>query len=249
MLLKALERECSKRCALTIVQDEERARLFGADNHIPQERILCVPIAGLRPPYKKKSDYLRIHLGIPPEKRIILYAGNIADWSMSYEIAEAAQTWANDLVLVLHTYMTGEDQEPYIARLMPLTKTKKVYLSLNPVRWEVLPELLASADIGLAFYKNLGKNFYHISGASNKLVQYSQVGLPVITSDFPDLVAAVEGNNWGKCAEKPAEIERLANEIFADYECYRNSAYDCYKKYYSIENYFSPVIDTIKSFA
>jgi len=246
-ILKSLERECNKKGFLTIIQDKRRAKYLMDDNNIPEEKIVYVPVSALGGPYRKKSDYLYKILGISKGKKIILYAGNIVQWSMSLEIAEAAQKWNDDKVLILHTWRSNLENETYINQIRNLTNNKKVYLSINPVEWQLLPELLSSADIGLIFYQNLGKNFYETGSSSNKLAQYLQVGLPVITIDYPSFRKVIEKYECGKCTKTPGEIEKLANEIFLNYDTYRYNAFKCYQEKYEFAKHFKAVIDKIKS--
>ena len=245
--LKFLERDCNKKSYITLIADERRAKYLMDDNNIPEEKIVYVPVSALGDIYRDKSDYLRRILNISRDKKIVLYVANIVPWSMSLEIAEAAQRWNDDKVLVLHTWRTNLSNNPYINQIRNLTKNKKVYLSLNPVEWESLPELLSSADIGLIFYQNQGANFYETGSSSNKLAQYLQVGLPVITIDFPSFREVIEEYKCGKCAKNPEEIETLANEIFSNYNAYRNNAFTCYQEKYEFSKYFKIVIDKIKN--
>ena len=94
---------------------------------------------------------------------------------MCLEIAEAAQNWSDDLVLVLHSARKDVDTK-YVDRIRKRASQKEIYLSLSPIQWDLVPDLISSADIGLIFYRNIDLNFYETGSSSNKLVQYLQVG-------------------------------------------------------------------------
>lgn len=246
-ITKSLERECNRRCYFTIIQDERRAKYLMDDNDISEEKIVLVPVSGLGEVYTSKSNYLHRILGIPQEKKIALYAGVIYEERMCLEIAKAAHYWDNDMVLVLHFHnMAGRYDAKYFDQVKSLADNKKVYLSLDYVAWELMPELLCSADIGLVFYKNCDENNYEIGRSSNKLVQYLQVGLPVITIDFPSLKEVVELYRCGECAKSPEEIKTLASKIFLNYTTYRENAFKCYEEEFEISQYFNVVIKKIK---
>jgi glycosyltransferase involved in cell wall biosynthesis len=100
-----------------------------------------------------------------------------------------------------------------ILRIRKLTESNKVYLSLAQLDWQKMPELVSSADIGLALYQDLGEARNEIGHSSNKLVQYLQVGLPVITSDFPNVRDVVYKYQCGECGNGPEDIEHLAEKI------------------------------------
>lgn len=243
---KSLERECNRMCYTTIIQDKRRAKYLMKDNNIPEEKITLVPVSGLREIYENKSNYLQKSLGIDEDKKIIIQAGGLTNWSRSLEIAEVAQKWNEKMVVVMHNCRADLKNHPYTNQIKKLTKNKKVYLSLNPVEWEVLPELLSSADIGLIFYKNLSKNFYETGSSSNKIVQYLQVGLPIITIDFPSFKEVIDEYRCGECAKSPEEIEELANKIFLKYSTYSANAFRCYETKYKFSNYFKTVINKIR---
>jgi glycosyltransferase involved in cell wall biosynthesis len=245
-VLKSLERLCNQACYLTIVQDKKRAKHLRDDNHLDVDSIICVPVSGLAKPNHAKGEFLQKTYGIPSEKTVLLYAGNLESWAMCLEMAEAAQNWNKDFVLVLHSWREDLKNDPYVNQIRQLTHSGKVYLSLMDVDWQHMPELLSSADIGLVFYKRLGENFYETGHSSNKLVQYLQVGLPVITSDFPSLKDVVVRYQCGECANGPDDIEKCAGKIFDDYERYRANSFRCYESEYNFAKYFWKVIERIE---
>lgn len=245
-VLKSLERLCNQSCYLTIVQDKKRAKLLRDDNHLEKDSMICIPVSGLAKPSHAKGEFLQNTYGIPSEKKVLLYAGNLLPWALCVEMAQAAQNWNDDFVLVLHSWREDATKDPYVNRIARLADGRKVYLSLLHVDWQKMPELLASADIGLSFYERLGENFYEIGHSSNKLVQYLQVGLPIITSDFPSLKDVVAKYQCGECANGPDDIEKLASKIFDDYERYRANAFRCYEDEYDFSKYFKKVIERIK---
>jgi len=245
-ILKVLERMCNRMCYLTIVTDKRRAALIRIDNSIESESIICVPVAGLGKAYRAKGNLLQEMCGIPPEKNVLLYAGYIAPWAMCLEMAEAAQNWRDDIVLVLHSWQENDANSPYITQIRRLTQTHKVYLSLKQVDWQKMPELVSSADIGLALYQNLGEARSEIGHSSNKLAQYLQMGLPVITTDYPSLRDVIDWYQCGECGTGPDSIEPLAEMIFDDYERYRANAFRCYENDYDFSKHFRKVTERIK---
>jgi glycosyltransferase involved in cell wall biosynthesis len=245
-ILKVLERMCNRMCYLTIVTDKRRAALLRIDNSIESESIICVPVAGLGKAYRAKGNLLKEMCGIPQEKKVLLYAGYMESWAMCLEMAEAAQNWKDDIVLVLHSWQEDAANSPYITQIRRLTQTHKVYLSLKQVDWQKMPELVSSADIGLALYQNLGEARSEIGHSSNKLAQYLQMGLPVITTDYPSLRDVIDRYQCGAYGTGPDSIEPLAEMIFDDYERYRANAFRCYESEYNFAKYFRKVIERIR---
>ncbi len=241
--MKRLEIECSHQCFAIIVPNRERAKPLLKDNNLAEGKILYIPISISGGPIREKSNLLREMLGIPENKKIVLYAGNVAPWSRCLEIAKSAANWKEDKVLVVHTWKIsfGPEEAEYFQQVRDIAADcpEKVLLSLKPISWYDLPKLLSSADIGLIFYQNLGVNFYEIANSSNKMAQYLQVGLPVITIDFPSFRQMLDKYQVGKYTNNTDNIERLAEEIFADYERYRENAFRCFEREYEFSRYFS----------
>lgn len=248
-VLNSIERSCVTSCYCVVIQDEKRAAHFLADTKLPQEKLVYLPVSGLRAEYRGKSNYFRELFEISPDTRILLYAGAIEDFGMCVELAEAANNWGDDLVLVMHSPLAPEAihfHGAYVDMVKRAARGNKVYLSLNPVQWEKLPELISSGDIGLMFYKGKQPNLYEIGQSSNKLVQYLQVGLPIITIDFPSLKKITQGCRCGESAHGPDEIEALARRIIASYDVYRNHAFECYETRYRITDYFDNLLERIR---
>lgn len=245
LVQKSLEKVCSRTCYLTIVQDRSRARLLIQENKLRADRVICMPVAGLGKSHQHKSNVLRRKFNIGTDKHILVYAGNIVEWAMCLEMAQAAQRWKEDKVLVMHSWIADTDDNPYVHQIRALTSSEKVYLSLERLSSSELIELLSSADIGLAFYRNEGQNFYEIGHSSNKLVQYLRVGLPVITINFPSFKKVIDEWQCGTYISDPAEIEARADALLAQYETYRRNALRCYEREYTFDRYFAPFLAEI----
>jgi|GEM_PF-1295387 len=68
---------------------------------------------------------------------------------------------------------------------------------LPPVSHSKMYNTLSSYDIGLAFYSNTNLNNYYC--APNKIYDYIQMGIPVITNDYPGLIDVIQKNRLGVC--------------------------------------------------
>ena len=84
---------------------------------------------------------------------------------MCLEIVQAAQKWPSRYILVIHASRITNETTDYLKQLRKADFSKKVIFSLEPVSWASVPKLLSSADIGLAFYKNLRISFTEIGFA------------------------------------------------------------------------------------
>jgi len=81
---------------------------------------------------------------------------------------------------------------------------------LPPVPNSDILDFLRDYDIGVAFYANTNLNNYYC--APNKVYEYIQMELPVITNDYPGLVDVVRHNRIGVCVEK-IDRQNIGNAI------------------------------------
>ena len=248
-ILKEMEKECSRRCVFTIIQDKNRAEYLIKDNDLDAGKVKFLPISSKEKIYTKKSDYLYKHLNIPKNKTIVLFAGNLSPVTLPLEIAKAAKKWKDDYVLVLHGWNKLSPRDKYAREIKKIADSKKVWLSEESVDLWQLPELLSSAKIGLLFYKKTGPNSYEIGSSLNKLVQYLRVGMPVISIDFPSLKEKIEKNNCGFCVKSPEFISSALGKIMADYDYYSKNARKLYRKDYDFSKNFKNILKEIKKLA
>jgi len=241
-IVKAIEKRINGFAAFTIVQDIERGQLLAKENGILENSLIPVPVCADGEPFMGKTGYLRDRFGLSADMRIILYAGFIADWAMCAEIAESAQSWPKNWVLIFHTH--GYNNENYINKVRRF-ESDNLLFSLAPVPYEELPAFLASADIGIALYRDLGANFTLISSASGKLAHYMKSGLPVVVNSYPGVSEVVERYHCGISVNGPEQLRAAITEIFANYQQMQAGAYRCYEDNYRLSRYFSRVVERI----
>lgn len=242
-VVKKYEKIFSKAAIFTIIQDEERAQLFAKDNEISMIDILQVPVGAADFKFEKKTDWLREKFNLSNHDKIILYAGFISEWAMCKELAEAATSWPKNRILILHSH--GYYDPGYLQKIEKCIKGN-VKISLEPVPYDDLASFLASADIGIALYKDFGENFTAIGSASGKLAHYLKCGLPVIVNDYPSMRKIIDSYKCGVCINDPREITDAMERIFDEYDIMRCNAYRCYEDNFMFSKQFVKVIERIK---
>jgi len=242
-IVKEIEKKFHKFALFTIVQDIERGRLISKENGIREDSIIPVPVCAEGEPFKVKTSNLRDRFRLAADIRIIIYAGFIADWAMCVEIAESAQSWPENWVLIFHTH--GYNNENYIKKVRRF-ESSKVLFSLSPVPYEELPAFLASADIGIALYRDLGANFTLIRSASGKLAHYLKSGLPVVVNSYPGVSNMVDQYRCGIPINHVNQLQEAINKIFENYQQMHYGAYLCYEDNYRLSRYFSKVVERIE---
>ena len=221
-LLRA-ERDACQRSSLVLIQDDERSQVFCHETSFSRERVLTIPVAP--PPQQiERSDFLRRTLKIPPEKRIVLYCGNLQSWSSRDELAELVSYWPDDYCLVIHN--RSHVQRTLQRFLDRLTETGKIIVSAAPVGRKEMGALVGSADFGLAPYKPVpgdlwtGTNLYHLGFASGKVSYYALCGLPMLARPLPVFAREFSRYKCGKIYHRLSETGDLLEEMRRDYESY-----------------------------
>jgi hypothetical protein len=225
--LMRLERAACQRTSLVLIQDHERSRAFCRETSFPRDQVLTVPIA---PPPQQigRTDFLRRTLEIPPNKRIVLYCGNVQSWASRDELAELVSYWPDEYCLVLHN--RSNVQRTLQRFLDKLTETRKIFISAEPVGRKEMAALVSSADFGLAPYKPIpgdlwtGQNLHHLGFASGKVSYYALCGLPILARPLPVFEREFSHYKCGKIYRRLSESGELLEEMRRDYESYSSES-------------------------
>jgi glycosyltransferase involved in cell wall biosynthesis len=247
-LMKSVERFFNRRSLFTVVQDQGRASLLSAENHVEDRPILLLPNSPLGAAQRRRSDYLRRKLNLPEEQKVILYAGALADWTYTPELIEAARDWPAEWTLVLHSRQHGNNLGLDFADY-PWVKS-----SGGPVPFAHLPALVSSADVGLLLYRNAdtpwqGDNMTYVGLSSGKLAQYLQCGLPVAAVAFPGLCEIIDRYHCGLCAPDLASLRTAIVDILANDAEYSRGAIQCFSEAFAFERHFEPILARLETVA
>ena len=190
---------------------DEMARRYGIEKPVTLLNAIDPPV-DFDP--EAGHDLLRQKLGLPPERRILLFQGGFAPHRNLEALIDAmADVKTQDVDLVMMGF--GPFGE--------LLKKKAARLNLLDRRIHFLPavpqaELLqhsASADLGIIPYPHVDLNSYYCT--PNKLFEFIQAGLPILANDSPELNRFVRSNGFGHCAvmRTPRDIARTIDDAFA----------------------------------
>lgn len=248
-LTKRLERWSSRRARITIIQDDRRAGELVTENGATDSRIVLVPNGPLGPPRGGKSQVLQSRLGLPDDTRIVLSVGAIDPQLLAHEISRSAASWSEGWTLVFHERRRRNIEDPYISRVIGEGRGR-VQVSLEPVSYRQLDELVCSADVGLVFWdKSLSPNFTLMAGASGKLGQYLKCGLPVVCLDLPGLPELMDTYQCGISVSHVNQIDDALDSIAANYSAFRAGAFRCYQEFYEFGRRFQPVLKELDALA
>ncbi len=240
-IIKVLERYFNRRSAFSVIQDQSRAEMLARENQIPLDTILLLPNSPAGEARPRRSLYLRNKLGIADDQSLILHVGTLSKWTCTPELISASRRWPDQLALVLHSRQRGDELS------FDWADHPWVKVSEGPVPSQVLPELIASADVGLVLYRRddhfmHGDNIEYVGLSSGKMAEYLRCGVPVVVTAFPGLCEIVEQYRCGICVDGVDDLAGAIRGILADRAQYSQGAIRCFNEVFRFEHKFEAVL-------
>jgi glycosyltransferase involved in cell wall biosynthesis len=149
---------------------------------------------------------LKKRLNIPDNKIILIYQGMLQKGRGIYQSIEAVAK-VNNAVLVLIGY--GPDDEKIRNLIEKKNLQNKVFLT-GAIEHKELLNYTAGADIGLTLIENISTSYYY--ALPNKLFEYLNAGLCVISSPLPQMEKIVKEYKVGEVVETE-DIDKIAETI------------------------------------
>lgn len=173
-----------RRANLIIAANEDRARIMWEEYGAPHFPLVIhnYPERGGRQYSTQLRDWLRarnMHWDV-----VILHQGKISQDRAPDVVIKSLSAVPRSAGVVF----VGRIAEAYRRELEELAVRLKVAdrVAFHPeVPQQSLSAYTASADIGLALYRNVGRNNYYC--APNKVYDYARAGVAIIVSDFPGM--------------------------------------------------------------
>lgn len=151
---------------------------------------------------------LRAMINAAPDTVIALYQGVLCPERGLEELLAAAKLNTNpDVKFVIIGMDAWNGTLQKIASDMGL---KEKVLFLPPVPSEELPEITVDADMGFILFRNTCLNHYY--SLPNKLYEYMMAGVPVVSSNFPELKRILTEVDSGITVD-PDSPESISNAV------------------------------------
>jgi glycosyltransferase involved in cell wall biosynthesis len=173
----------------------------------PSEVILNSPVLHFIEERSRKYDknYLRQKYDIAVTEMIFIYVGIFGKGRGIESLIDVFSNWQGAHVVFMGF---GEFTELITKHA---THYSKIHFHAS-VPHEDVVDVVRSADVGLCMIGNVSLSDYYC--LPNKLFEYCFAGVPVIASDFPDIVNVVKEYNLGVCCGQDKESIRKAVELF-----------------------------------
>ncbi len=240
--LRELEIAAHNKALATVIQDPFRAEVMRRYNNMENMQTLYLPISVWGRGRTDKSSFLHERLHITPDKKIILYFGKIDPGRFCREIIRASATLSSDYVVVLHGY----GRPDVLEEIRQAGVSDQLLLSLDLVGEECIPELIASAHIGLLFYDTSFSNDALTAFSSEKMALYCRAGVPVISFTNACYQQLYEEFRCGEGIACFDDFSAAVARIDKEYAVYRTNALQAHEKYFDFAKNFTAVLASLE---
>ncbi len=191
-LVKAIEQYFVKKVDLVLTTGEMDSafleKFYGINNTLV---IRNIPL--LQKP-SCKIDF-REEYGIPADKIILLYQGVLLEGRGIPLIMRTMRQVENSVLLILGD---GEQKHNFQKLATELGVNDRIIFA-GTIQQSELINYTAGADIGLSLIENISISYYH--ALPNKLFEYIMAGLPVLSSDLPQIKKIIDDYNVGETVD------------------------------------------------
>lgn len=191
-LVKAIENYFIKKVDLVLTTGEMDSKFL--ENFYGIKNTLVIRNIPLFQRPERKINF-REEYGIPEDKLIMLYQGVLLEGRGLPLIFQTMQN-INEVVLVL--LGDGEQKNNFKKIASSLGVSERIIFA-GTIKQGDLINYTAGADIGLSLIENISISYYH--ALPNKLFEYIMAGLPVLSSDLPQMKKIVEFYNVGEAID------------------------------------------------
>lgn len=250
-VLKYLECIAYRKAECVVIQDEDRFKSLCDYNNFQHPKVFYLPnsTSSIDDDSADKNDennYFRNIFDLSKDDfpNLVIQAGMICDEVYSQELAQAFNSIRNGCSLIFHERRKRSAEEAYIKSLQEIN-SKNLFLSLEPLPYEEVDKVFASATIGLAFYRDVNNNYGQIAKASGKLSFYLKHGKPVLVNNLESLATLVNKYKIGVVVHNPTdlvEIQSAIEEILNNYSFYCENAKTCFAHEFDFAKKVKPLL-------
>jgi len=165
-----------------ITSSRHAEQLLINDFHCPRDRVIpipdCVNADSFSPQQSSESTKaLKASLGIPPERRVVVYLGLLAEWQGTGLLLQAAAQLTQRQPDVQFMIMGFPGVETYRRQAHQLGLNSNVTFT-GKIPYQQAPQFLALGDVAVAPKTSATEG-------SGKLLNYMAMGLPTVAFDVP----------------------------------------------------------------
>jgi glycosyltransferase involved in cell wall biosynthesis len=210
---KKIESYCLPKVDHAITVNESIAQLFKEEYNKDFNVIRNVPL--ITKPFLSERENLRRELGLPLNKKILILQGAGINIDRGSEELVVAMSYLPDYLLLI---VGGGDVIGDLRKIVSEKNLKERVLFIAKQPIEILRKYTAASNLGVTLDK--ANNINYKLSLPNKLFDYIHAGVPVLSSDLPELKRIVVGYDIGKISpdHDPKNISKMIDEMFSSEE-------------------------------
>ena len=210
---KKIERYCLPKVDYAITVNESIAKLFKEEYNKEFNVIRNVPLISKL--FLSDRESLRRELGLPQSKKTIILQGAGINIDRGSEELVTAMSYLPDYLLLI---VGGGDVIGDLRKIVGDNnlEDRVWFIAKQPI--EILRKYTAASNLGITLDK--ANNINYKLSLPNKLFDYIHAGIPVLSSDLPELKNIVVGYDIGKISpdHNPLNISKLIDEMLSSDE-------------------------------
>ncbi|MBA7581839.1 hypothetical protein ES708_23750 [subsurface metagenome] len=221
-----MERLMIRRADLIIAANEDRSRIMKQHYGLKMKPIVMrnIPFKKYNPNPIEKALIIEKYPELTrrfPYERLLLYQGNVDLFRGINRFVQALTYLPKKYRLIV--VGSGPDLEK-LRHISQSFEQEDRFTTLGRVEQCLMPFIMSIADVGIVTYSFKGQN--NIYCASNKIFEYAQVGLPIVTTNQPPLRKIVEKYGIGELIseyDRPERISVLIQKVVENRDIYKKA--------------------------
>lgn len=209
-----LEKWTVHRAHLVIAANEDRANLMAEHYRLKELPTVMRNIPSRNEPGSENGNELKQFPALTrrsPDEVLVLYQGDVSLSRGIGRFVEAMEYLPSKFRLVV--VGDGPDLNRLREQAKALEQTGR-FTSLGRVPHRLLPAITRLADVGIITYPFQGLNNIYCS--PNKVFEYAQAGLPMVSTNQPPLLKYVESYGIGELVgehDSPEQMARMIQQV------------------------------------
>ncbi|MEE9167521.1 MAG: glycosyltransferase [Candidatus Neomarinimicrobiota bacterium] len=212
--VKQFELKHARWADAVVFPQEDRARLFRKDAHLSEKPIIVPNYPRLRNETPEPVLRRRLAESGVDFRFLVLRYGSMGDDHCIPETIEAVASLPEDYIAVFCGFGSSVYVEKMKKKAEQLGVSNRVFFFLD-VSYDEWFGYIASADVGLAIYRDSSVNLRYLSTAGNKLFLYAMCGVPAIVPNSSDFRRLVTEYGLGVYADSqdPQELAKAIRKV------------------------------------